>query len=243
MADAMAMEVWGKGDMVIDRKPDGSPVTITDRQIEQVLRQRIEAAFPDDGIVGEEFGVTNGNARRLWLLDPIDGTKSFMRGNENWATLIALLVDGVTEIAVASGPAMSQRYRAQRGRGATCNGEPIHVSTVANVGEAMLSHTSVAGFTRIGQEDRLESLARQCWDTRGSGNSFSHLSVARGTADIGWTSMAHEWDYAAPALIVEEAGGKFYNGAGRGTSGPGISSNGLLHEIALEAAQLSEGVR
>ena len=174
------------------------------------------------------------------MVDPIDGTRSFIRGYETWACLIALQRDGVTVCAIASVPALGQRYAAARGEGATVDGKPIHVSAIDRVDAAMLAHTSVSGFVRIGQDDRLRLLAGRCWDSRGMGNSLSHLSVARGTADIGWSSRANLWDFAALALIVEEAGGRFTDRSGDSpVGGAGVSSNGLLHQVGLEAAGIS----
>jgi histidinol-phosphatase len=239
-ADARAMQVFGTRNFSVHNKPDGSPVTDIDREIETSLRKLIAERFPDDGVIGEEFDAVNPDSARVWILDPIDGTKAFMRGNENWATLIALRVDGEVVVGVAAAPAMDQRYVALAGQGATMNGTPISTSQVADISDAMLSHTSMTGFTRINEEKKLEVLALQCWDSRGAGNSFTHLSVARGSADIGWTSRAHVWDYAALSLIVREAGGEFYDGAGPGTSGPGISANSHLFGAALSAAGIRD---
>jgi histidinol-phosphatase len=240
-ADARAMEVFGTQNFSVHKKSDGSPVTDIDREIEATLRKLIAERFPDDGIIGEEYDATNPESDRQWILDPIDGTKAFMRGNENWATLIALRERGKIVVGVASAPAMDQRYIAVAGQGATVNGSAISTSAVADISDAMLSHTSMTGFTRINDHEKLEALAHRCWDSRGAGNSFTHLSVARGTADIGWTSRAHVWDYAALSLIVTEAGGKFYDGAGPGVSGPGISANAHLFASALSAAGVREG--
>jgi len=235
-ADERAMQVFGTRNFSVESKSDGSPVTNVDREIEAQLRKLIAEHFPDDGVIGEEFDAVNPEAKRVWVLDPIDGTKAFMRGNENWATLIALRVDGKIVIGVAAAPAMEQRYSAVAGQGATMNGKPISTSHVADISAAMLSHTSMTGFTRIDEQEKLEALALQCWDSRGAGNSFTHLSVARGSADIGWTSRAHVWDYAALSLIVTEAGCKFYDGSRPGNSGPGISANAHLFPAALSAA-------
>jgi histidinol-phosphatase len=239
-ADERAMQVFGTRNFTVQNKPDGSPVTDTDREIESTLRKLIGDRLPDDGIIGEEFDETNPGAPRQWILDPIDGTKAFMRGNENWATLIALREGGRIVLGVASAPAMGQRYIAVAGQGATMNGSSIATSKVTDISDAMLSHTGVTGFTRINEHKKLEALALRCWDSRGAGNSFTHLSVARGSADIGWTSRAHVWDYAALSLIVKEAGGEFYDGSGPGVPGPGISANANLFTTALSAAGIRD---
>jgi histidinol-phosphatase len=236
-ADAISMAAFRSRGLAVHRKADHTEVTDADREVERRLRDMLADARPDDAIVGEEFGGDRSIQGRRWVIDPIDGTRAYIRGNETWATLIALQEDGQTVVAVASGPAMGQRYQARRGAGATMNGSPLMVSGVTTVEEALLAHTSVSGFIRAGVDDRLRTLAGRCWDARGLGNSFSHLAVARGSADLGWTSRANLWDFAALALIVEEAGGRFTDRSGTdGELGAGLSSNGLLHATLLEAA-------
>lgn len=241
LADSISMARFRARDLIVDKKADFSPVTEADRDVEQRLRTRIAQAFPDHAIVGEEYGVDrkSGTAWQ-WLIDPIDGTRSYVRGNETWATLIALQRDGHTVVAVASAPALRLRFHATRGDGACLNGRTIHVSRIATLDQAMITHTSIPGFVRVGLADRLVALAGRCWDARGLGNSMSHLAVARGTADIGWTSRANVWDFAALALIVEEAGGRFTDRSRDDPKlgGTGISSNGLLHDVVLNAAGL-----
>ena len=240
-ADAIAMGRWRSLDLLVERKPDLTEVTEADRRIEELIREQVHRRRPAERVVGEEFGgdfADTSGAR--WVVDPIDGTRSFIRGYETWACLIALQRDGATVCAVASVPALGQRYAAARGEGATVNGKPIHVSAVDRADAAMLAHTSVSGFVRVGVDDRLRALAGRCWDSRGMGNSLSHLCVARGTADIGWSSRANLWDFAALALIVEEAGGRFTDRSDDSpVGGAGISSNGLLHQLALEAAGIA----
>jgi histidinol-phosphatase len=154
-----------------------------------------------------------------------------VRGNETWGTLIALQLDGRSVVAVASTPAFGHRYAAVRGGGATIDGRPLAVSRVSSIEQAMIAHTSVSGFARAGLSAQLIDIARRCWDARGLGNTHSHLAVARGTADIGWTSRASPWDYAALSLIVEEAGGRFLDRSGDGPlGGTGLSTNGLVHD-------------
>ena len=238
-ADRISMERFRALDLQIDTKPDLSPVTEVDHAIERGVRESILRERPAHAVMGEEFGLHgDGAAAWRWVIDPIDGTRSFVRGNETWATLIALQHDGQTELAVASAPALRLRYHASRGGGAFLNGRRIHVSLISAIEDAFITHTSIPGFVRVGLAGRLVHLAGRCWDARGLGNSMSHLAVARGTADIGWTSRANVWDFAALALIVEEAGGRFTD---RSTDDPqlggtGISTNGLLHEMVLEAA-------
>jgi histidinol-phosphatase len=245
-ADQISMDRWRAHDLKIDRKPDLSPVTEADHAIETAIRELVRAHRPGHAVIGEEFGLVAGTADDgwRWVVDPIDGTRSYVRGNETWATLIALQHHGATQVAVASAPALRLRFRAARGEGAFVNGRRIHVSEISSVDESLLTHTSLNGFVRVGLGDRLLRLAGRCWDARGFGNSMSHLAVARGTADIGWTARANVWDFAALALIVEEAGGRFTDRSADDASlgGTGISSNGLLHEVVLEAAGLTAEV-
>jgi histidinol-phosphatase len=244
VADGISMERFRAHDLKIDAKPDLSPVTEADRAIESYIRERVGAERPEHAIIGEEFGVVGDrDATWRWVIDPIDGTRSFVRGNETWATLIALQRDGETVVGVASAPAMRLRFHATLGGGAFLNGRQIHVSKISEISEALITHTAIRGFVITNQAEKLVALAGRCWDARGLGNSMSHLAVARGTADIGWTSRANLWDYAALKLVVTEAGGRFTDRSGddpvRG--GTGISSNGLLHDVVLEAAGYTAG--
>ena len=237
MADAVSMARFRALDLVVQAKADLSPVTEADRLIEERVRDAVARERPGHRVLGEEYG---GDPQDIegwrWVVDPIDGTRSYARGNETWATLIALQLDGESVVAVASLPAFGSRYTAVRGSGATLNGRTTRVSRIGDVGEAMLAHTSVSGFARVGMADDLVTLARRCWDARGMGNSLSHLLVARGTADIGWTSRANVWDFAALQLIVTEAGGRFLDRSHDGPlGGTGLSSNGLLHDEVLAA--------
>jgi histidinol-phosphatase len=239
IADAISMQLFRTRQLDVQTKPDLTPVTAADKAIEQAIRDRLHQEHPDHGILGEEFGArVSGASPWRWVIDPIDGTKSYSRGNETWATLIALQHEKVTVVSVASLPALKQRYHACRGRGVFFNDRPIHVSAVADVREALLTHTGLPGFVRTNLAGRLTALAGRCWDARSVGNSLTHLFVARGSADIGWTSRANVWDFAALSLIVEEAGGRFTDRSGDDPrkGGTGISSNGVLHEQALEAA-------
>ena len=241
-ADLISMERFRAHDLKVDSKPDLSPVTEADRTIEQRVRESVSRERPGHAVMGEEFGLDgDGGATWRWVIDPIDGTRSFVRGNETWATLIALQRDGQTQLAVASAPALRQRYHASRGEGAFLNGRRIHVSQISAIEDAFITHTSIPGFVRVGLAGSLVQLAGRCWDARGLGNSMSHLAVARGSADIGWTSRANVWDFAALALIVEEAGGQFTDRSADDAQlgGTGLSTNGLLHDLVLDAAGLA----
>src|SRR5437899_8194340 len=150
-ADAISMDRFRARDLEVVAKADLTPVTEADRLIEHTLRDEISKSFPDHAVTGEEFGRDGSEgATWRWVIDPIDGTRSFVRGNETWATLIAVQRDGKTILAVASAPALRLRYQAEQGRGAFMNGHPIRVSKVASIDQAFITHTSIPGFARVG---------------------------------------------------------------------------------------------
>ena len=243
VADAISMSRFRALDLVVTTKPDRSPVTEADQGIELAMRELLASRRPAHAVVGEEFGGDVRDRRGWrWVIDPIDGTKSFVRGMETWGTLIALQCEGSSMVAVASTPADGHRYAAVRGGGATCNGSGISVSRIASLRDAMVAHSSVSGFQRAGLWIELLELTGRCWEARGLGNTHSHLAVASGAADVGWTSRATLWDYAALSLIVEEAGGRFLDRSGDGPlGGTGLSTNGLLHDQALAITRLDQG--
>jgi histidinol-phosphatase len=222
--------------LAVERKQDGSPVTEADRAVERELRTRIEAARPEDALVGEEYGSAGGGARR-WFLDPIDGTKNFVRGIPVFATLIALEVEGVIEVGVVSAPALGARWWAMRGGGAYASGRPVRVSTVASLDRAQLAYDSVPGFAVRGLEAPFLGLARRCARTRGFGDFWSHVLVAEGCVEVAVEPEVAPWDLAPLLRIVEEAGGRFTDLEGRPRidGGSAVASNGLLHDEVLEA--------
>jgi histidinol-phosphatase len=243
LADSISMAGWRSRDLEVIAKADLTPVTAADRAVERALGEYVSTRRPQHAFMGEEFGPHGDDrAEWRWIVDPIDGTRSYARGNETWATLIALQRDGETVLSIASMPALNHRYHAVAGEGAFLNGRPIHVSRVNEINDALITHTSIPGFVHTGLSDRLVALAGQCSDARGLGNSMSHLAVARGTADIAWTSRANVWDFAALALIVREAGGRFTDRSGDDPAlgGTGISTNGLLHDRVLAIAGVTD---
>lgn len=238
LADRISMRRFRSPSLEIHHKPDRSPVTDADLAIEEALLERIERFRPGDAVVGEELGRTEGNGTGYrWVIDPIDGTKSYLRGNETWATLIALQVDGRTAVAVASAAAFGHRYHATPGEGAFADGRRLAVSSVASVEQALIAHTNVNSYRAVGRGRQFLALVERCWEARGYGNSVGHLSVARGTADIAWTPRGNIWDFAALQLIVTEAGGRFTDVAGlpRPDGGSGVSTNRLLHDAVIAA--------
>ena len=228
-ADAISLGRFRASDLLVETKPDRTPVTEADRAVEEAIRERLAVERPGDGMLGEEFGVTGGGSRR-WIVDPIDGTRNYSRGIPIWATLIALEVDGAIQLGVVSAPALGRRWWAERGAGAFVNGDPIHVSRVAAVEDAVLCFSL---------ERPLPAIAHRCWHPRAYGDFWAHMLVAEGAVDGAIDAIGVKvWDLAALQPIVEEAGGRFsdQDGIARVDGLSAISSNGLLHDALLEAS-------
>jgi histidinol-phosphatase len=224
-------------DLVVDTKPDLTPVTEADRAVEEMIRDRLARERPGDAVLGEEFGAT-GTGTRRWIVDPIDGTKGYARGIPVWATLIALEVDGVLVVGVVSAPALGARWSAARGAGARRDGEPVTVSRVARIEDAHLAYDSVDAFESVGLDAQFLGLARRCWRVRGFGDFWGHMLVADGSIDIAVeVGGLAVWDLAAVCIVVEEAGGRCTNvsGVARIDGGDVISTNGLLHDDVVAA--------
>ena len=256
LADAITLDRYQAQDLVITNKPDNTPVTDADRAVETTIREALATHRQTDGLVGEEFGSDKGTSGRYWVIDPIDGTKNFMRGVPTWATLIALVsvdASGVEEVVVgiASAPALARRWSAAKGHGAfvrfnagnlddlsedldsVSQEKKISVSKVAQLSDASISYSDF-----IGWGDRLEPFQKMlahAWRTRGIGDFWSHMLVAEGAVDVAIEPSLAVWDMAALDIIVREAGGTFTNTAGQ--SGPfggsGVSSNGVLHNAVI----------
>lgn len=227
-------------DLAVSTKPDLTPVTDADRDVEQAIREQLARARPGHGVLGEEFGddaPTGGGGKWRWVLDPIDGTKNYVRGIPVWATCIALQRSGESVVGVVSAPALGRRWWAARGDGAFADGAAIRVSNVADLADAQLSYDSVPGFEAHGLGERFLDLARRCWRTRAFGDFWSHVLVAEGAIDVAVEPEVSLWDVAAVQVIVEEAGGRFTDlgGAGRPDGGSAVSTNGRLHDEILAA--------
>ena len=242
-ADAISLRHFQSATLAVRTKIDMTPVSEADEAVEQALRERLEAARPDDGIVGEEFGVTGstlgatGNVARRWVLDPIDATANYVRGIPVYATLIALVENDQPVVGVISSPAMSRRWWAARGEGAFCNGRPMHVSRMDVLENAHIAYPSVKEWERHGLGEAFLGLMRRCTRARGFGDFWMHMLVAEGAIEIAAEPQVAPWDVAAVQVIVEEAGGRYSDLRGQpgfqGTSA--VSTNGLLHEIVVEA--------
>jgi histidinol-phosphatase len=233
-ADEITLARFRAQDLRVAAKPDLSPVSDADFAVEDLVRRLLADARPADAVLGEEHGAT-GEGPRQWVLDPIDGTKNFVRGVPVWATLIALLVDGRVEVGVASAPALGRRWWASRGAGAFADGQPIRVSSVAALSDAHLSYSSLTGWEDRGRLDGVLQLSRDCWRTRAFGDFWSHMLVAEGAVDASFEPEVSLWDLAALQVIVEEAGGRFtsLDGEARPDGGSVVCSNGLLHDEVL----------
>jgi histidinol-phosphatase len=236
LADAVTLERFRASDLVVETKPDLSPVSEADRAVEQLLRKRLAEERPTHAVFGEEFGTGDGpRGSTRWILDPIDGTKNYVRGIPVYATLIALEREGALSVGVASAPALGRRWWAARGAGAFADGAPLRVSRVAKLEDAQLGHSSVALWADYGLSERFLELERRCWRGRGFGDFWTHMMVAEGACDVATEPEVSLWDVAAVQVIVEEAGGRFTDLAGvpRPDGGSAVSSNGLLHDEVL----------
>lgn len=244
-ADAITLSRYQALDLNVTTKPDNTPVTDADKSAEDAIRALLHAHRPDDGIVGEEFGKEGTEKNRYWVIDPIDGTKNFLRGVPTWATLIGLMErdsEGKEKVVVGvvSAPALFRRWYAFEGGGAfvIVNKEVpkrINVSAVSSIEDASISYSDF-----IGWGDRLEpfnSLMKNAWRTRAHGDFWSHMLVAEGAVDVAAEPSLALWDMAALDIIVREAGGRFTNLEGKDGSlgGSGLSTNAALHDYVISA--------
>jgi histidinol-phosphatase len=226
-ADAITLARFRALDLRVETKPDLTPVSEADRSAEEAIRAMV-ADRPGEGVFGEEFGDDGGAVR--WIVDPIDGTKNYVRGVPVWATLLALERNGSVEVALVSAPALARRWWAVRGQGAWANDERCRVSAVDAIANCVVSTTSALDMPPGWSE-----LSRRAWLARSFGDFWQHCLVAEGAVDVATDEKLELWDYAAVGLIVEEAGGRCSTFAG-GEPAPGesfVSSNGALHTTAL----------
>ncbi len=237
VADEITRWHFRAEDLVVRTKPDLTPVSEADQAVEQALRARLAELRPGDAVVGEEYGQTGGDAARRWIIDPIDGTKNYVRGLPIWATLIALEDRGELTVGVVSAPSLSRRWWAVRGEGAFLNGARLRVSAVAELSDAMLLWSGIEEWDAIGRAQAILGLARQCWRSRGIGDFWQYMLVAEGAAEIAVDPVVSLWDLAAPSVIVEEAGGQFSDFGGERTvrAGDAVATNGALHDDALRS--------
>jgi histidinol-phosphatase len=243
-ADAISLSRYQALDLEIITKPDNTPVTDADKSVEAAITSAIQLQYPSDGIVGEEFG-TSGAKDRYWVIDPIDGTKNFLRGVPTWATLIALVENERVVVSVVSSPALYRRWYATVGGGAfvveggSVKASPaprkLSVSKVAAISDASIGYSDFQGWGA--RRQAFEKLLDSSWRTRGMGDFWSHMLVAEGAVDVAIEPSLALWDMAALDLIVREAGGRFSSLDGiDGPFGPNaISTNGALHAEIVAA--------
>lgn len=219
----------------VEWKEDLSPVTAADRAGEEYLRGTLLGAFPEDGFLGEEFGEKPGSSGFRWVIDPIDGTRSFVRGIPIWGTLVGLEYRGEGIAGVVHVPMLGHTYRALRGDGAYRDNHRIQVSAVGDLGEAQLFYSSLSWFAKAGGEAAFLNLARRTQRQRGFGDFYGFVLVAQGSGELMVEYGVHVWDVVAIKPIVEEAGGRFsdWDGAPRTDRPDVIASNGRLHDEAL----------
>jgi histidinol-phosphatase len=236
LADAITLSRFRASDLVVETKPDLTPVSEADRAVERALRERLAVARPADDVVGEEEGAGSSRAADgRWIIDPIDATKNYVRGIPVFATLIAVERDGRTTVGVVSAPALGRRWWAARGEGAYADGRSIQVSQIARVEDAVVTYTSAGDLFRTGLGPAFEQLATTAWAPRGYGDFWQYMLLAEGAVDLAIETAAELWDLAAPQVIVEEAGGRFTDFSGTATAAGGncVASNGQLHDGAL----------
>lgn len=233
VASLVALRYYNKG-IDVETKNDGSPVTLADRAAEQIAREWIHARFPDDGILGEEFGETPGASARRWILDPIDGTKSFVRGVPLWGTCVAVCEGDDVLAGAAAYPAVGEYLAAAPGEGCWHNDARCGVSTTARIGEATVLVTDDRNFPFVDRRAGWDLLSQQASVSRGWGDCYGYLLVATGRADVMVDPVLNPWD-APPFLpIIEEAGGVFTGWSGRrdAFAGNAIATNRALADVA-----------
>lgn len=238
-ADDTAMRRFKALDLRVETKPDLTPVSDADRSVEEQMRSTLRRARPRDAVLGEEFGQT-GHGPRRWVIDPIDGTKNYVRGVPVWGTLIALLDGDDVVVGVASAPALGRRWWAALGGGAwtgrsLARASRCQVSGVTHLSDASLSYSELSEWERLNRLPAFLDLTRAVWRTRGYGDFWSHVLVAEGAVDVSAEPELSLWDMAALTVIVTEAGGTFSSLDGApAADGTGlVCSNGLLHGQAL----------
>ena len=242
LADAVervTMARFRAEDLVVESKPDLTPVTDADRAAEEHIRAQLKRTRPRDAVQGEEFGTT-GHSPRRWVIDPIDGTKNFVRGVPVWATLIALVDEGQPVVGLVSAPALSRRWWAATGSGAWSGrslsaAKRIHVSQVSSVADASMSYSSTGSWRKVGRHEEFLRLSDDCWRTRAYGDFWSYMLLAEGAVDIAAEPALEDYDMAALVPVVTEAGGRFTSLDGRDGcwGGNALATNGHLHDEVL----------
>ncbi|GIF49133.1 histidinol-phosphate phosphatase [Asanoa ferruginea] len=242
-ADKISMDRFRALDLRVESKPDLTPVSDADQAVERALRSTLGRTRPRDSVLGEEFGASEaaaGPGHRQWVIDPIDGTKNYIRGVPIWATLIALMEGDQPVVGLVSAPALGRRWWAALGHGAfagrhTAAATPIRVSGVRRISDASFCYSSLHGWEETNRLDPVLDLIRQSWRSRAYGDFYGYMLVAEGAVDIMVEPELSLWDLAALIPIVTEAGGSFTDLTGRPgpAGGSAVATNGKIHEEVL----------
>jgi len=239
-ADDLTMRRFKSMDLRVETKPDLTPVSDADQAAEEAIRAALGRARPRDAVIGEEFGAS-GHGERSWIIDPIDGTKNYVRGVPVWATLIALMDQGRVVVGLVSAPALGRRWWAARDSGAwtgksLTKATRCQVSSVSRLEDASFSYSSIGGWEEAGKLDAFLDLNRSVWRSRAYGDFWSHMMVAEGAVDVSAEPELSPWDIAALTVIIEEAGGIWtdLSGVPDVDGGSLLCSNGSLHGEVLK---------
>ena len=236
LAGDEARRLFERGQASIETKPDRSPVTLADKAVEDRLRTFLSRAHPSVGFLGEETGAHGPTGAMRFVLDPIDGTRAFIRGLTTWSVLLGLEADGVPSLGIAYLPGDADLFVAVRGEGCWANGRPCRVSNVAALEDAMISHGSLAQFTENGLARALPLLAERSSAQRGLADFDGYRNLLRGRVDAMIDPGVKPWDLCAAAVLVREAGGRLTSLEGEETihGGSAIASNGKIHDALVD---------
>src|SRR5699024_812160 len=238
-ADEITTARFRSRDLTVGSKPDRTPVTDADTAVEDAIRELVDARRPADSVAGEERGGATDEHSRVWLVDPIDGAKNFLRGLPGWATLLALVEHGEPVLGMISAPLLGRRWWAAHGNGAwlrdSAGEHRLAVSAVNRLADAYLSTTDLDSWREHHDRDAYLGLTEACWETRAFGDFWQHCLVAEGAIDVAAEPIVSSWDVAAAQVLVTEAGGSFtdLSGAARFDNGSALTTNGRLHDEAL----------
>jgi len=236
VADAITLGRFRALDLQVDTKPDLSPVSEADRAAEEAIRAKVAGSGRGEDVLGEEYGDDGGAVR--WIVDPIDGTTSYVRGVPVWATLLALERDGVVDLGLVSAPALRRRWWALRGGGAFADGQRCRVSSIGTIDDGAVSTTSARRMP-----GGWRAIVDRAWSNRGLGDFWQHCLVAEGSLEVACDAVVHVWDYAPVRIVVEEAGGRCttFEGAEPGELGSLVSTNGLVHDEVVALLSSNPG--
>lgn len=241
IAGELILGFYQAAELAVDLKSDQSPVTAADRGAEELLRKRIQETFPQDGVLGEEFGETPSQNGYRWILDPVDGTKSFVSGVPLFGTLVGLEQNGQMVMGVCRFPALGEVVYARKGGGTWWQVRNLpaiqtHVTKVSEISKALFCFTEIEGWNQIGRYDAFTRLSKEARITRGWGDCYGHAMVATGRAEFIVDPLMSPWDAGALIPILQEAGGHFVDWAGKATihGGNGVSVNHALKDAVLE---------